>query len=443
MRIHTLLRFTLVACAAVLLATGQARAQAPLTLDDAIAQALRQNPAVRSAQAAERESAERARQARAGWFPRVDVTESWQRGNQPVFVFGSLLAQRQFTEANFAVDALNHPDPITNYRTGISVEQVVFDGIRTPSATRSAAIGQEIAEAGRRDVAASLRVAVTQAYGQVLMAQAQRRAAEGAVAAAEEDVRRAERRRDAGLGTEADVLALQVHLASIRERRIVAASQETIGRARLNEAMGEPLDTVYQLQTATPQTVSVPPVAELEAEALKSRPDVFRAAAQERLAREAITTARAGYYPQAAVQGVYEFNGGSFADRASAWTIGAVFRWNLFGGFADSARIGEAKAASDRARAERERQEASVRVDVRVAVAHLDEARAREAVGRSAQDQARESQRIVRDRYDAGLAPVNDLLRSANAVLEAEYQHTSALVDVLVSAAMLERARGR
>jgi len=170
---------------------------------------------------------------------------------------------------------------------------------------------------------------------------------------------------------------------------------------------------------------------------------MFRAAAQERLAREAVTTAKSGYYPQAAVQGVYEFNGGTFTNRASAWTIGAVFRWNIFGGFADSARLGEAKAAIDRARAERERQEASARVDVRVAVARLDESRAREDVGRSVMAQARESQRIVRDRYDAGLAPVNDLLRSALAVLDADNQHTSATIDVLVSAAMLERARGR
>jgi outer membrane protein TolC len=404
---------------------------------------LHQNPAVRGALAAERESSERARQARAGWFPRLDVSESWQRGNQPVFVFGSLLAQRQFTEANFDVDTLNHPDALANYRTGISVEQVLFDGVRTPAATRSASIAQEMAAAGSRDVAASLRVAVTQAYGHVLMAVDQRRAAASAVDAAEEDVRRAERRRDAGMGTDADVLALKVHLAQVRERQISAASQETIGRARLNEAMGEPLDARFELQAPPVASATVPALADLEAEALKSRPDVFRAAAQERLAREAITSARAGYYPQAAVQGVYEFNGGTFTNRASAWTIGAVFRWNLFGGFADSARLGEAKAASDRARAERERQETSARVDLRVAIARVEESRAREEVGRSAVAQARESQRIIRDRYGAGLAPVNDLLRSALAVLDAEYQHTSATIDVLVSAAMLERARGR
>jgi outer membrane protein len=443
MQIQPTLRFIIGACSAVLVWTTTASAQDPLSLDEAISRALRQNPAIRGARATERESAERMREARAGWLPRLDVTETWQRGNQPVFVFGSLLAQRRFTADNFQIDTLNHPEAVSNYRTGIALEQSLFDGRRTSSSVRAASLGREIAEAGSRDVVSSLKVGVTQAYGQGLMAEAQRRAAESAVAAAEEDVRRAERRRDAGMGTEADVLALKVHLASVLERRIIAASQETISRARLNEAMGEPLDHVFQLQAVQPlpeQTVSP---GDLETEALTSRPDMFRATAQERLTLEAVTMARAGYYPQAALQGVYEFNGGTLTTRASSWTVGAVFRWNVFGGFADAARVGEARAANDRARADRERQETAIRVDVRVAVARVEESRAREVVGRSAQAQATESQRIVRDRYDAGLATVNDLLRAANAVLDAESQHTAALVDVLVSAAMLERARGK
>jgi outer membrane protein TolC len=275
------------------------------------------------------------------------------------------------------------------------------------------------------------------------MAQASRAAAAAALESAEEDLRRAERRRDAGLATDADVLAVRVHLAQIRERQISASSRETVARLQLNELMAEPLDARFELQAPAPPQVEPAPLAELESEALANRPDIARAAAQERLAREAITAARSGFYPQAAVQGVYEFNGGTFSDRASAWTIGAVFRWNLFGGFADSARLGEAKAATERARAERERQETAARVDVRAALARLDEARARVDVGRLAVAQARESQRIVRDRFDAGLAPVNDLLRSAMAVLEADSRQTAATVDVLISAALLERARGR
>ena len=99
-----------------------AAAQPELTLTDAIARARAQDADARSSAAAEREAAQRMAQARAGFWPKVDVAESWQRGNQPVFVFSSLLARRQFTAADFALGALNHPDALDNYRTAVTVD---------------------------------------------------------------------------------------------------------------------------------------------------------------------------------------------------------------------------------------------------------------------------------------------------------------------------------
>lgn len=439
---HPLLRASLVVLA--LTSAGQnAHAQSPLVLDDAIARALRQNPAMQAAAAATDEAAARARQAKAGWLPRVEFAEAWQKGNQPVFVFGSLLTQRRFTQDDFRLDALNHPDALANHRSSLTIEQTLFDGLRTPAAVRAAAIGEELAAIASQDVASSLRVGVTQAYGGVLMAAAQKRAADAAVESAHEDQRRIVQRRDAGMATEADVLALQVHVAAMRARAITAASQEAIARAQLNDAMGEPLDAAFTLTPVSDAVLEAPVIADLEAEALAARPEALRAGAMARLAQTTVTMARASSLPVAGLQGVIEQNGSAFRDRASSWTVGAVIRWTVFSGFSDRARLAEAKAAVARASAERARAEAQVRLDVRSAAAAVEAAVAREAVGRSAVAQARESQRITRDRFEAGLAGVNDLLRSANAVLEADLTHTSAAVDVFVSAAMLARARGK
>src|SRR5262245_45958641 len=95
--------------------THPASAQPSLSLSEAIQRARTHNPDVGTAAAAEREAGERVAQARGGYFPRVDVSESWQRGNHPVFVFSSLLAQRQFSSADFALDALNHPTATNNF----------------------------------------------------------------------------------------------------------------------------------------------------------------------------------------------------------------------------------------------------------------------------------------------------------------------------------------
>src|SRR5258706_13794882 len=68
---------------AILLVALPAAAQPPLSLAEAIARARAHNPDVGSATATAQESAERVRQARSGYFPRIDFAESWQRGNHP------------------------------------------------------------------------------------------------------------------------------------------------------------------------------------------------------------------------------------------------------------------------------------------------------------------------------------------------------------------------
>jgi outer membrane protein TolC len=105
--------------------------------------------------------------------------------------------------------------------------------------------------------------------------------------------------------------------------------------------------------------------------------------------------------------------------------------------------VAEAGAAATRASAERALAESGIKLDVRSAWLRLEAARARVAVGAAAVAQARESQRIIRDRYEAGLAGVSDLLRAADAVLDAELQDTSTRVDVIIEAAALDRAVGR
>ena len=92
---------------------------------------------------------------------------------------------------------------------------------------------------------------------------------------------------------------------------------------------------------------------------------------------------------------------------------------------------------------ERSKSETAARLDVNVAVARLDAARASEAVGRDAVAQARESRRIIRDRYEAGLTDVTSLVRSTEAVSQAEAQRVTAQVAVLTASAALQRALGR
>ncbi len=305
-------------------------AQELLTLDAAIQAALAQNASLRATQAAAAEATAHASEARAGWYPRISVTESWQRSDQPVYVFSSLLASRQFSASNFAIEALNHPDATSFFQTSFGIQQVVFDGGRQRSAADSATLRQEIANHSVDEAAASLALAVTQAFGRVLVAESSRRAAAAALGAAQEDRRRTAQRRDAGVATDADVLALAAHVANLQQQFIQSQSDAAIARAELNRLMGVPVDREFQLSEPAAFSDAVgsnTPLEALFAEAERARPELVRAAAAERLADADRANAGASLMPQIAAQAGMDISGTQFTDRASAWAIGATFRW--------------------------------------------------------------------------------------------------------------------
>src|SRR4051794_12407949 len=106
-------------------------AQEVLTLRQAVDLALRSNPLVTATDAGEKEAEARIREARSRYMPHAQFSESVQRGNNPVFVFTSLLTQHQFSEDRFAVDSLNRPAALSNYQSRLTVEQVLFDARQT------------------------------------------------------------------------------------------------------------------------------------------------------------------------------------------------------------------------------------------------------------------------------------------------------------------------
>lgn len=429
--------------AATLAAAPSAFAQAPLTLVDAIARARAHNPDVGAAAAAGQEAAARLAQARSGYLPRVDAVESWQHGTNPVFAFSARLAQRRFTAGDFALDAINDPAATDDFRTAVSVEQPLFDRA-TRAAVRAASIGREMAETAQRLVGQDLATAVTEAFGGVLIAAATARSAAAAVETARADRELAGNRRDAGKVTDADVLQLDVYLARTREQQVQASSDERIARARLNQLLGEPLATTFALDATPPAiAIEITRPEDLEAEAVRNRPEIALAGQRARLTAAAVDAARAAFLPQVAAQAAWELHGPAWDTRASSWMAGVVVRINLFRGLADQARLAEAHAQATRRAHERSKAETLARLDVQIALARLEAAQASEVVGRAAADQARESRRIIRDRYESGLADATTLLRAAEAVQQADLQQIAARVGVLTATATLQRATGR
>ena len=171
----------------------QASGQSPnLTLSQAVTQAIEKHPVLRAAGHHATAAAAGVDQARAAFLPRVDFSEGVTQGNNPVYAFGSLLNQGRFTAADFAVDRLNHPDAISNWRTNIGGSVPLFEGGRSVLGYQQAQIGREVAERGRARVEQEVIFGVIRAYHGVLLAQEALATVESAVRTAEANLSSAE-----------------------------------------------------------------------------------------------------------------------------------------------------------------------------------------------------------------------------------------------------------
>lgn len=419
-------------------------AQSPLSLKDAVRTALEKHPAVQAAASQTRAAGSRITQARSGFLPRVNYTESFARSDNPVFVFSSLLTQHQFTESNFRLGPLNRPDFLNNFQSQVSVEQTLYDWGATRAGIRASELGRNISEEQERRVRMDLIARVVRAYYGAVLAQASLDVAREALKSAHADASRAEAMRDAGMATDADVLSIRVHVASVREQEIRRSYDVQVAAAALNEALGLPLDTRHQLTTPlTAVVLTAESVAAFETAAAANRPELKQSEIAARIAEQQKAAARAALLPQFGLRGAFEANRQEFVRKGGAnWLVAASMRWNLFDGFASRARISEAQAGIDAARALQRQAANGVKLEVYKAWADAKAAEERVAVASAAVAQAEESLRIIKNRYEAGLATVTDLLRNETALLETRTRRLAALHDQRLAAVQLELAAG-
>ena len=439
--------FRPVLSAVVLLAIASAsRAQeASISLEAALAMALEKNPTMSSAVAAAEAAEARVGQARSKLLPRVDYVESYHRSDNPVFVFGTLLNQGLFTEEHFDVARLNDPETINNFQSAFVVRQTIFAGGSNRLALSGAHLGLDASEEDRRRTEMQVIFGVAQAYYGVQVAERNLEVMKDAVAVADEDTRRARALFESGLATEADLLSIQVHGAQLEEQRIRASNLLEIRRAELNDRIGEPLDRAFALLTPlTPgEAAESGELSALEGQALSESPEMRRARLDLESASIGEQQARAVFLPSVDFQAGWESDRESFTGTGGTnWMVGLSLRMNLFNGLGDSARLGEAEASLRATRAREKEAENRVRLEVRRAYLDRGAARERLGVAEKAVAQARESHRITEARYEGGLASVTELLRSHNALLQAEVRHLGSVFEARLAAAALELATG-
>jgi outer membrane protein len=432
-------RFLLIASYA-----ATAAAQDTLSLRQAIQTGLQRNEAIHASAAGVKAAEAGVREAKAGFLPKLNYSESAIRSNNPVFVFGSLLTEHQFTQNNFQIGSLNNPGFLDDFQSNVTAEQTVFDAGRTANAVHGARLRREMSEEDSRSSHIQVLLGIVRAYFDAVLSQQALAAAQDAVKSAEADLSQAEKIRATGLSTDADVLSIRVHVAAVREQEIRRNADLSVAEATLNDALGLPLDAAHTLTTALqPAKIAIATPEELDHLALSRRPEQIKAGYSAQIASTQLSAARSSFLPTVGVRASFESDRQDFAARGGTnWFFAASLTWNIFNGFADKAHVEEAAAAVLKSQAEAKHVRSEVQLQVRRAQADLQAAEQEIAVAQSAVAQAEESLRITRNRYQAGLNTVTDLLRTEAALLDSRTNYLSAVHDQRIAVALLDVATG-
>jgi outer membrane protein TolC len=420
------------------------RAQTPtLTLRQAIDRALNGNPETAAARADVQAASAGAAMAKTALWPRLNFTEDLSRGNDPVYVFGTKLRQQRFTQSDFSLNSLNRPAPVGNFATRVSGQWLVFNWFETQQQIRGAQLGSESAVSMARAVDQGVVFQVVQAYQAVLYAQRQLDVARHEQQTAEALVHNAQTRVKAGLAIDSDLLSAQVNLATRQQDCISAEGAIETSWAELQAAMGGAVSPRPELQPI--EAKSFPDGAldgDIE-QALKARPDLKALLQQMAAQQQTAKAAWSDFFPQVSAYGNWETDRQTFAGNGGDnWVAGAQLNLDILP-LSKRAHLEQARAAQARAAAQERGQEQQIRLAVSRAFIQHQTAERIVATARASMEQSAEGLRILRNRYDAGLATMTDLLQTEDAQRQSQNNYWRAAYGNTVAYAALLYTTGQ
>ena len=411
----------------------------PLTLEQALALARRNDRELQVALLQLEQSQAQLRESLAAEYPTVRVQGDLTRQQTAA---DEILGQvpREPGQAN--------PDsPTINLGGSLEINYDVYtSGFRSAN-IRAAERNVRLNELEIERLEEQLRLDVIENYYDLQGADEQVRIREQAVINAESSLRDAQALERAGVGTRFSVLQSQVQLAEEEQRLTDAIAQQRLSRRTLAERLSLP--QFVDIAAADPVDIAGSWVIPLERSivlAFKNRAELEQQLVTRELNEQQRRSRLASLGPQVSLFARYDVlrvtddNPQVPGRSGDGYQLGARVTWNLFDG-------GLARAQADQEEAEIEIAEtnfADQRNSIRLQVeqAYFDLVSTFENIGTStvALEQAREALRLARLRFQAGVGTQTDVINSETDLTDAEFNRIQAILGYNRALARLQRA---
>ena len=399
----------------------------PLNLRKAIEIALKTHPTIAGSQYDVKAKEAQLGQARAGYFPSVDIalgfTRNFEINNTKDTYFSSLFQTY-------------------NQNTGkATLNQTIYDFGRTPA---NVDIKKLNVAASRMTLDDSMNTVVNDvksAYYTLFKARKSLDVNTETVEQYKKHLSQATMFFEAGKKPKYDVIQAEVDLSTAKLDLISARNDLDIAWVTLNTAMGVDSDNRYELEPPSSPAEFEAAVEDALAMAYKNRPDLKSLTAQKEAADRNVELQKKEYFPK--FTGTAQYNAaGSQYPLGQGWLAGVAMSVNVFDGLSTTNKVAEAVANAKSMEAKINALKLQILSDVKQSYLGLAKAKEAITVSEIQIKQARENLELANLRYESGLATPVDVTDATVSYSKARLTNIKAVYDYMTAGANMEKAMG-
>lgn len=406
---------------------------ATLSVDDAIARAVANQPLILQAEAAVAAARAGIGEAQSSYFPNVSGAASYTRlGPDQTINFGGL--------GSFSLY------PVNNYAFQLGLNQLIFASGSRGIRVELARAGVDAARIGVQQVKMSIAYQTVQTFYGVLFLAQEKKVLDEQLYDLNQHLDLIRKKADTGSATKYDVLSTEVRVAQLQSQRTAADNQYNKSLIALKQLLGLDPDVRIVLNGEFTAGSAPKDVSALVNEALQNRAETKQAAESESSAQLSRRLAGLGGLPTVSAHAAFGFKNGLLPDANSLtanWSAGVQLNVPIFNGLVNARKIDEAQAKLEAARQGVAAARQKVTLDVREAVEDIDASRKQSEASQVQLNQAQEMVNVAKVRYDVGVITNVEYLDAQTSLAQARLEHLRDVYHEMMSQYSLKQVLGQ
>jgi outer membrane protein TolC len=410
---------------------------APLTLQTCREIALDKNPMSRAAKEGIWIATFEIGKSKAPYYFQADVSASYSRWQTHAFIPTQLQNYPQFQFSRYG--------PFDDYGACLYARYLLFDCGNRQAELKQALLKRGIARQDEEKIRQEIILNVSGAFYSLAANLELLKVNEKKLERAQSHLELAKKRKEVGAVAALDVYRAKVGLADAQQELVKVKGIVRISKGNLNTSMGLAPNCEIEIESVEGELAS-PLLVDVEHsldEGLQKRPELKASECRILATCEGVNKARSEFGPQVWAQGSYGRRGEDFFPQTREFYAGVGLRWNVFNGWYSTYQLQQAKSEVRYEKNRHEQLALAIQQEIWRSHSQLLESWEMINTTNAQLEDAKESHRLAKERYENGSSTINDLLDSQTVLSRSEAIHVEARWNYKIAETSFDWAMGR